>query len=262
MWRPDGWSFRARLGVLVPHAAIGTESELAAMAPDGVSLHAARVPLGVMRAGGLMDPTIALEPVRAFADPPLVDDAADLLAAAPLHAIGFAFTGSSYARGAEDDEALRQRLEERTRGIPVAICTVSAVLGLRALGAHRIALVDPPWFSPELTVLGVDYFAGQGFEITEAAPAGLPSEQRAINPGQLFEWVREHVPAQTDAVFISGNGFRAVGVIQALEEDLRIPVLTANQVLLWHLLRLAGTRAPVAGYGRLFDLELPAEAGM
>ena len=259
MWQPDGWGFRARLGILVPHAAIGSESELTAMAPAGVSIHATRVPLGVMRAGGLMDPTIALEPVRAFADPPLVDDAAELLAAAPLHAIGFAFTSSSYVRGAADDEVLRQRLETRTHGIPVAICSVSAVLGLRALGARRVALVDPPWFSPELTALGVDYFTGQGFAIVHAASAGVPSEQRAINPGQLFEWVREHVPAEADAVYIGGNGLRAVGVIQALEEDLRIPVLTANQVLLWHLLRLAGTRAPVAGYGRLFERDLPAQ---
>ena len=143
-----------------------------------------------------MDPTIALEPVRAFADPPLVDDAAELLAAAPLHAIGFAFTSSSYVRGAADDEVLRQRLETRTHGIPVAICSVSAVLGLRALGARRVALVDPPWFSPELTALGVDYFTSQGFAIVHAASAGVPSEQRAINPGQLFEWVREHVPAE------------------------------------------------------------------
>ena len=162
MLQPDGWAFRARLGVIVPHAAIGTESELAAMLPAGVSLHATRVPLGVMRDGGLMDPTIALEPVRAFADPPLVDDAAALLAAAPLHAIGFAFTSSSYVRGAGDDEALRQRLEQRTRGIPVAITAVSAVLALRALDVTRVALVDPPWFSPELTALGVDYFRGQG----------------------------------------------------------------------------------------------------
>ena len=160
MWQPDGWGFRARLGVLVPHAAIGSESELAAMAPDGVSIHATRVPLGVMRAGGLMDATIALEPVRAFADPPLVDDAAELLAAAPLHAIGFAFTSSSYVRGAADDEALRLRLERAPDGIPVAICSTSAVLGLRAVGARRVALVDPPWFSPELTALGVDYFTG------------------------------------------------------------------------------------------------------
>ncbi len=254
MWQPDGWSFRARLGLLVPHAAIGAESELQAMAASAgdISIHATRVPLGVMRAGGVMDPTIALEPVRAFADPPLVDDAAGLLAAAPLHAIGFGFTSSSYVRGAADDEDLRQRLEARTRGIPVAITSVSAVLALRALDAHRIALVDPPWFSPELTALGVDYFRGAGFDIAHAAPAALPSEQLSINPGQLFEWARDHVPPEADAVYIGGNGLRAVGVIQALEEDLQIPVLTANQTLFWHLLHLAGTRVPITGYGRLF----------
>ncbi len=257
MWQPDGWSFRARLGVIVPHAAIGTESELQAMAPEGVSIHATRVPLGVMRAGGVMDPTIALEPVRAFADPPLVEDAAELLAAAPLHAIGFGFTSSSYVRGAADDETLRQRLEARTRGIPVAITSVSAVLGLRALGAVRIALVDPPWFSPELTALGVDYFRDQGFDVVHAEAAALPSDQRSIHPGQLFEWVRGHVPADSEAVYIGGNGLRAVGVIHALEEDLGIPVLTANQALLWHLLRLAGTHVPVVGYGRQFNRELP-----
>ena len=260
MWQPDGWSFRARLGVIVPHAAIGTESELQAMAPEGVSIHATRVPLGVMRAGGVMDPTIALEPVRAFADPPLVDDAAELLAAAPLHAVGFGFTSSSYVRGAADDESLQQRLEARTRGIPVAITSISAVLGLRALGAARIALVDPPWFSLELTALGVNYFRDQGFDIVHAEAAALPSDQRAIHPGQLFEWVRGRVPENTDAIYIGGNGLRSVGVIQALEEDLRIPVLTANQVLLWHLLRLAGTSVPVSGYGRVFERDLPLHA--
>jgi hypothetical protein len=33
-------------------------------------------------------------PCGAFADPPLVDDAAELLASAPLHAILYAFTSS------------------------------------------------------------------------------------------------------------------------------------------------------------------------
>jgi maleate isomerase len=259
MWQPDGWSFRARLGVIVPHAAIGTESELAAMAPEGVSIHATRVPLGVMRAGGVMDPTIALEPVRSFVDPPLVDEAVELLAAAPLHAIGFAFTSSSYVRGAAEDEVLRRRLEARTRGIPVAITATSAVLALRALGSSRVALVDPPWFSEELTELGARYFRDQGFEVIEAAAAKLPSEQLAINPGQLFEWVRGNVSSRAEAVFIGGNGLRAVGVIKALEEDLSLPVITANQVLLWHLLRLAGTRVAVNGYGRLFEQDLPSE---
>ena len=202
MWQPDGWGFRARIGVLVAHAGINAESELNAMAPDGASVHAARVPLGVMRPGGGMDLTIALEPVRAFADPPLIDDAAELLAAAPLHAIGVAFTGSSYVRGTDDDEALRARLEGHTRGIPVAITCASAVLALRALGARRLAQIDPPWFPPELTALGSGYFASQGLEIVHAAPAGLPSNQRAIHPGQLYEWARAKVPPTAEAVWV------------------------------------------------------------
>ena len=92
MWQPDGWAFRARLGLLVPHAAIGSESETGGHGARKESPSTpTRVPLGVMRAGGLMDPTIASDPVAAFADPPLIDDAAELLAAAPLHAIGMAF---------------------------------------------------------------------------------------------------------------------------------------------------------------------------
>jgi maleate isomerase len=73
-----------------------------------------------------MDQTIADDPVRAFADPPLVDDAAELLASAPLHAIAYAFTSSSYVRGAADDTKLKERLETLTRGIPVIITCAAA----------------------------------------------------------------------------------------------------------------------------------------
>ncbi|MEY9988586.1 hypothetical protein ABIE67_000618 [Streptomyces sp. V4I8] len=77
MYRPDGWDVRVRVGVLVPEGDVGPESELRAMAPLDVGLHSARVPFGGMRAGGVMDPTIPLAPVRSFAEPPYVDDAAE-----------------------------------------------------------------------------------------------------------------------------------------------------------------------------------------
>jgi maleate isomerase len=88
-------------------------------------------------------------------------------------------------------------------------------------------------------------------------PAALPSDQRAVHPGQLYEWVRGQVPADAETVFIGGNGFRAVGVIAALEEDLGRPVLTANQVAFWQALRVTGARVPVVGYGQIFDRALP-----
>jgi maleate isomerase len=60
-----------------------------------------------------------------------------------------------------------------------------------------------------------------------------------------------------DAVFIGGGGLRAIGAIEALEDVLRRPVLTTNQVLLWHALHPARIDAPVVGYGRIFAHELP-----
>ena len=177
-----------------------------------------------------MDPTISGNPVRAFADPPAVDDAAEMLAMAPLHAVVFGFTSSSYVRGAADDAALKSRLEARTRGIPVVVPCAAAVTALHALATRRVALISPPWFSLEMDQQGARYFQSQGFEVVCSGPAGLPSDQQAIQPDQLYNWVRSHVPTNAEGVFIGGNGFRAIGVIKALEDSLDRPVLTANQV--------------------------------
>jgi maleate isomerase len=55
-------------------------------------------------------------------------------------------------------------------------------------------------------------------------------------------------------VFIAGNALRAIGVIAALEEDLRRPVLTAKQVSLWYALRMTGVEVALEDYGQLFKM--------
>ncbi|MFJ8214269.1 maleate cis-trans isomerase [Streptomyces sp. NPDC096033] len=253
MWQPDGWDVRVRIGFLTPHADVGPESELRAMAPAEVGLHYARVPFGAMGSGGAMEPTIALAAVRAFAENPQVDRAAELLGAAPVAAIGYAFTSSSYVTGARGEAYLLDRLRERAHGLPVVAPCAAAVEALRGLGVGRIALVDPPWFDETLNELGRGYYEEAGFEVPYAAPCGLPSGQTLITPEDLHDWVAGVVGDAAEAVVIGGNGFRAVGVIQALEATLGRPVLTANQVLLWSALRAAGAGADgVEGYGRLF----------
>lgn len=256
MWQPDGWG-QTRIGILTPHADIVPEIEFSALAPEGVSIHAARIPFGGYRPGGVMDPTIASDPVRAIADPPSVDEAAEMLAMAPLHAIVFGFTSSSFVRGVADDAALKSRLEARTRGIPVVVPCAAASVALTALNAKRIALISPPWFSVEMDRQGVKYFQDSGFEVVSSGPAGLPSDQQAIQPQHLYDWINSHVPASADAIFVGGNGFRAIGVIKALEGSLDRPVLTANQVAFWSALRHSGMRASVVNYGRIFELDLP-----
>jgi maleate isomerase len=255
MWRPDGWDVKWRIGVLTPHADVGPESELRAMAPLDVGIHAARVPFGAMAPGGGMDATIPLAPVRAFAEPPGVDDAAELLAGAPVDALAFAFTSSAYVIGATGEAEMLDRLRGRARGLPVVATCAATTDALRALGASRLAVLDPPWFDAELNSLGKAYYEAAGFTVVFSSPCDLPSDQALIRPADLHDWAKRSVPDAAEAVAIGGNGFRAVGVIDALEADLGRPVLTANQVLLWAALRAASSPAGlVRGYGRIFGV--------
>ena len=144
-WKRDGWEASVRIGVLTPHADVGPESELQAMAPPDVAIHATRVPFGAMAAGGVMDPTIPLAPVRAFAEPPHVDDAAALLAGAPLHAIVYGFTSPAYVIGMQGEAEMIARLERHSGhpggGNVQGRCGGAACSGCKAHRAHRPPLV-------------------------------------------------------------------------------------------------------------------------
>ena len=81
-----------------------------------------------------MDPTIALESIRAFAASPALDEAVELLATAPLHAIAYGFTSSAYAIGTEGERAMLHRLQVCAGRIPVVATGAAAVDALRAGG--------------------------------------------------------------------------------------------------------------------------------
>lgn len=253
-WQPDGRGKLAQIGVLTPHVDFVPESEFQMMAPTGVSIHSARVLLGVIAPGGQISPKIGPDAVRAFAEPPFVDEAISLLSEVPLQAIVYAFTSSSYLLGAEADKAMKKRLERRAaQKIPLVIPAEAAVSALNKLNCKRVALVHPPWFPAELDKLGADYFQQQGFEVVaHAAAESLRSDFGEIDPDELYLWTLQHVPPTAEAVFMGGNGMRAIGVIQALEQQLGIPVLTANQVALWQALRMAGFYEHLLNYGQLF----------
>ena len=167
------------------------------MAPDGVSVHAARV---------------RFVDVLRYSDPPGPDDATELLARLPLHSIVFAFTTSSYLLGTTGEQALTTRLEKRSKGIPVLLPCVAAVAAFRALAVRRIALFHPPWFTDDVVQKGSAYFQNQGFEVVHASHlepaidpalvAGLGEGRRReiteVNPAEIYEWVRNHAPSNME----------------------------------------------------------------
>jgi maleate isomerase len=252
-FRPDGWGWRARIGVIAPDTDFVPDAELSAMAPEGVSVHATRVQLG-FAPDARGDEPIELAALRAYVKPPLIDDAAGLLAAGPASVIAYAFTSTCYLGGDGDDDTLRARLERRTAGTPVVTTCVAAVQAMRALGIERVALVHPPWVSADVGAMGAEYFGRRGLKVVMAGSVALHANPLDLDPRDVYEWVRANTPADASAVFLAGNGFRTVSLVAAWEAELGRPVLTANQVLLWAALRAPDVRsATVAGYGEIFD---------
>lgn len=246
-----------RIGVLTPHTAVGPEAEFPAMAPGRITIQVARVSTDA--AGGRVGTSPpAPADARTLTEPPILDDAADRLAAGPIDVIGYASTSSAYAIGFDDEAAMISRLWRRI-GIPVAATCASAVLALRVLDVRRVALVEPPWFDDRLNELGAAYFQSQGLRVVSSGSASLPRDPRQIDPTAVCEWTSQHVPDDAEAIFVGGNGFRAAGAIDALEARLARPVLTSNQVLLWNLLAYAGATFEVSGYGQLFTRKPPPD---
>ena len=245
--QPDGYGWCARLGVLTHDDSAISESELWTMAPDGVSLHTSRVFFGDL---------------ATFADPPGPENATELLARLPLQAIIYAWTVGSYLLGTAGEKKLVSRVEQHSRGIPVVMSAPAAAAGFRAMQAERIALIHAPFFTDDFDQKGVAYFQERGFEVVHVShmmpPIGVPHPNTGsvASAAEIYEWVRSHVPSSAQAVFIGGNGLRAIGVIAALEEDFGLPILTANQVCLWYALRLAGAEVRVDHYGQLFKMPL------
>jgi len=258
----DRWGARARIGMFIVGSEAVPEAEWQAMAPAGVSVHAARVTAP--------SPWAAWRADRSGVD--LADDLARgcrQFASMRLAAVVVGHTSSSVIGGAGWDAAVVGEMQAILGGA-TAVTTngLDTAAGLRAVGARRPFLVLPAWYGDAPVEAALGYYAGQGFD-----PAGhlrfdpgprwrdiprgdLYAEGLAVAQEiePLYRQIVDACPAEADAVFIAGTGFRCVGIVEALEAALGRPVVTANQASLWRCLRLAGVQAPVARYGRLLTL--------
>ena len=55
-----------------------------------------------------------------------------------------------------------------------------------------------------------------------------------------------------DALFLSCTNLRTLDIIEKLEAETGLPVLSSNQVLAWHMAKLSGTDLTAGPYGRRF----------
>ncbi|MBL6615479.1 MAG: hypothetical protein ISP49_07010 [Reyranella sp.] len=257
----DNWGWRARVGLFIVGNEAVPEAEWWAMAPAGVSVHAARVTARAPWARWNNDrKSVELEP--------------DLLrgcqqfAAMRLAAVTVGHSSSSLVGGKGWDEATVAALAPLLAADTfVSTNGLDILAALRALAVKRPFLVLPPWFNDDTVASGLRYYGDHGVTLAGHLRYDPGRKWRDLPPGELvgqglgfeqeieplYAQIRAGCPAEADGVLIAGTGFRCVGILEALETDLKRPVISANQASLWHCLRTSGVRTAVTGYGSLLQ---------
>lgn len=238
-----GW--RARLGFLVPPGNPTVETEMIAMAPEGVSLHFHRMVAG--GTPGSLDGQA--ERNRMMVEN--IDGSVGLLALVKPDVIVVAHTATSYHLGRRGEADLLARLE-RSAGRRVVTAFGSVVSALECLGVRKLALGTP--YSAEVTLQGKAHLEAHGFEVVKFDNLQGVENIYDTTAEQAYALGRSVDTEDAEAVFFSGTGMPTVSVLEVLEQDLGKPVISSASAMMWHALRLAGVGQPIADYGRLLTI--------
>ncbi|MEU9732046.1 aspartate/glutamate racemase family protein [Streptomyces sp. NPDC048002] len=233
------------VGVVAPFD-FALDRELWRWVPDDVSLHLTRTPYVPVE--------VSLDLARLVSEHETLADGVRALTAVSPEVVAYACTSGSFVGGIAGERAM---CEAMTRAGEVPSLTTSGALleALTHLAARRVALVTP--YTESVTESLADYVAEAGVRVTGCAFMGLTRHIWKVPYREVVEMARGAVRRGTDCLFISCTNLPTYDVIPQLEAELRMPVISANQVTMWAALRRLGTRA-VGPYQALTD---PAARG-
>lgn len=232
-----------RLGVILPSVNTVVEPWFSRVVPTGVNVHAARmlIPPKLTPAGIIeMDRSEGMSAVRQ-------------IASCRPAAVAYCCTASSVVQGAAYDAHLRHEIEQET-GARATSATHALLSAIAALGGRRIAIASP--YTEEVDALEHRFFEVAGLDVVGAAHLDIADTFRLAAPtsADMLDLARKSWSPDADILVITCLNMNSQRVAAAIEAEIGKPVVTSTTATLWHLLRLAGRKDAVPGFGRLFDL--------
>jgi len=222
---------RGILGLLVPQANTTVEPEVNALLGVELALLVGRL-------------TSAAPEMRERLDHYLerIESYIDTFGDAPLTALGFLITGSTYRMAHDEEDAFFARIAV-ARGYPVVSAGQSIRRALAVLGARRVGLVSP--YPGWLTERSVDYWTRAGMNIVAIEAPESPGGFHGIytmRGASVLAAANRLAGRDCDVVLLTGAGMPTLGPMIALIEAGVTP-LSSNFCMAWQLEQL-GSGAP------------------
>jgi maleate cis-trans isomerase len=235
-----------RIGLLLPSSSSVQEWDIGRALPDDITLHVARMRLNNVDA----DSTLRIVQE--------IESESQKLADVDVDVIIFPATAPSSRNGPGYDQELIKRIKAAS-GKPATTASTALLEALRVLSVKQIVL-GAPW-SASINQSVAAFLEANGVKVLAQEALGLVRnlEIGLLDPQTAFDVGRRVNRPEADAVMLACGNWSTFSIIDQLERNLRKPVLTTNQVSLWHALRMMDTR-PLDGLGVLLRRHLGDQA--
>ncbi len=236
------YGYRARIGYTSPPAATEVfPYEFYKIVPDGVTLVVHTLPL-VERTSDEVDRSYEASL-----------DAAHAMARAGVDLFVFGGLPINVSRGfANADDMARNT--EKAIGLPVITSMSAQREALAAIAAKKVGVVQPYDITHTERFESYVRDFGLGLEPTVTLPVNAVFiELGKVDAEQILELARQvcRDRPDSDTVYIPCPHFATADVIEPIEQEFGVTVITALQAIVWNALRKCGIDDRIEGYGRL-----------
>ena len=239
-------SWRGVVGCIKPTMRPGSIEELIRILPEGIGV----IPLFLDVQRGVkeeFDRGVALyEPLIAK----LAEKKVDLIH--PEGAPPFMLLGQ------RKEAALIQGWEDKY-GVPIFTSGTNHIRALKALGIKRF--VAASYFTGAINDTFAKYFVDAGFDVLAMDGIDVAFDDvGALSPEVVYAHVKKTFlkhRKEAQGVYLLGSGWRVMGILETLEQDLGVPVIHPVPARCWEIQHRLTIRQPVKGYGKLLGEMVP-----
>ena len=236
---PDKGPGKHRIGLIVLSNDYTTEQDFINARPNSdIAIFVSRVP-------NSSDCTLDTLPKMA----PHITEAAKLIVPeGHVDAIAYACTSGTVCMGYDK---VCSKVHSARPNVPVITPITASLNALSSIQANKISVLTP--YEPNVNAAIAKYLEDSGIQISAFSSFHISDNEimAALPPDAIFKAAIEADRADTEALFISCTAIRAMEVAESIEREIKKPVITANQAMIWQALRISGYKMPVEGFGTI-----------
>jgi len=232
-----GW--RGRIGLLVPSINTTMETEFWRIAPEGVSVHSARI------AGGRHGTPEELRGMENASK-----QAAKEVAMVEPDVVVYGCTSGSFFEGPAWNKKISEQLTEITKAPTVT--TAGGMAACLTAGGYRKVDVVTPYVDVTNERLK-QFLKAHGIDVVKLGTFDMLDmfDHAKIEPSEIYAKVKEITTPEAEAVFVACTQLRALEVLDMLERDLGKPVYSAVQASAWQAYDAMGVDPGIMDCGSL-----------